>query len=403
VDQTLAKLRVAIVHEWFVDRSGSERVVEQILNIVPQADLYAVVDFLPEDLRWFIRHKPVRTTFIQQLPGARKRYRSYLPLMPLAIEQHDLSSYDVVVSSSHAVAKGVLTGPDQLHISYVHSPMRYAWDLQHQYLKEAGLDRGMKAWLARWVLHRARSWDYRTANGVDHFVANSAFIARRIWKTYRREATVIYPPVDTANFALEENKEDYYLTASRMVPYKKVGVIVDAFARMPDKKLVVIGDGPEYAKVVAKGKANVAFLGYQGHRDLRRYMERARAFVFAAEEDFGITPVEALACGTPVLAYGKGGALESVRGLDQPHPTGLFFGEQTPEAIVDAVERFEVLRCRIDPIDCRKRAEQFSQERFVQEFRALMLNLLAARQPIRLGRASERPSEERQKGVQGGR
>ncbi|NJM28629.1 MAG: glycosyltransferase family 4 protein, partial [Pseudanabaena sp. RU_4_16] len=181
----LNNLRVAVVHEWLVDYSGSERVLEQILLLFPQADLFALVDFLPPQLRGFIQNKPVRTSFIQKLPLARTKYRQYLPLMPIAVEQFDLSSYDLIISSSHAVAKGVLTGPDQLHISYVHSPIRYAWDLQHQYLKESGLDRGLKSWLARWFLHQIRIWDARTANGVDAFTANSEFIARRIHKVYR--------------------------------------------------------------------------------------------------------------------------------------------------------------------------------------------------------------------------
>lgn len=215
-------MKVAVIHEWLVDYSGSERVVEQILKIFPDADLFAQVEFLPPNLKPFIQNKSVKTSFIQKLPLARKKYRTYLPLMPLAVEQFDVSGYDLIISSAHAVSKGVLTGPDQLHISYVHSPMRYAWDLQHQYLRESGLDKGVKGWVAKWLLHKIRLWDLRTANGVDAFTANSRFIARRIHKVYGREATVIYPPVDISAFTLKEKKEDFYLTASRMVPYKKI-------------------------------------------------------------------------------------------------------------------------------------------------------------------------------------
>jgi glycosyltransferase involved in cell wall biosynthesis len=224
-------VKVAIIHDWLVTYAGAEKVLEQILKIYPDADLFSLVDFMDEGQRGIILNKQVTTSFIQKLPFARKKYRSYLPFMPLAIEQLDVSKYDIVISSSHAVAKGVIIGPDQLHISYVHSPIRYAWDLQHQYLKEAGLERGIKGWIAKTILHYIRNWDYRTANGVDYFVANSKFIARRIWKVYRRDADVIYPPVDVSAFSFHDQKEDFYLTASRMVPYKKIDLIVESFSQ----------------------------------------------------------------------------------------------------------------------------------------------------------------------------
>jgi len=230
------RVRVAIVHDWLVTYAGAERVLEQIVACFPDADLFALVDFLED--RSFIRGKPVTTSFIQKLPKAKTKYRSYLPLMPLAIEQLDLSAYDVVISSSHAVAKGVLTGPDQVHVSYVHSPIRYAWDLQHQYLNESKLTAGPKSALARLILHYIRNWDVRTANSVDSFVSNSDFIARRIKKVYQRDADVINPPVDVEAFSILEQKEDFYLTASRMVPYKKIDLIVEAFAKMPERRLV---------------------------------------------------------------------------------------------------------------------------------------------------------------------
>jgi glycosyltransferase involved in cell wall biosynthesis len=361
-------LKVAVVCDWLVTYAGAERVIEQILKVFPQADVFSVVEFLPEGQRGFLGGKPVATTFIQSLPFARKFYRQYLPLMPLAIEQLDVSGYDLVLSSSHAVAKGVLTGPDQLHIAYVHSPIRYAWDLQHQYLQEAALTKGIKGYLAKLILHYIRIWDVRTANGVDFFVANSQFIAKRIMKTYRREAIVIYPPVDIERFTLYEAKEDFYVTASRMVPYKKLDLIVEAFAGMPDKKLVVIGDGPDFAKVQKKAGPNIELLGYQPFDILKDYMQRAKAFVFAAEEDFGITPVEAQACGTPVIAYGRGGVLETVQGLTSQCPTGVFFTEQTVEALSKAIAQFEQEHWRILPAACRQNAERFSVERFCQQY-----------------------------------
>jgi glycosyltransferase involved in cell wall biosynthesis len=359
-------MRVALVHDWFTVYAGAERVVEQILRVFPQADVYALVDFLKEEERGFLQGKRAQVSFIQRLPKAQQRYRTYLPLMPLAIEQFDLRGYDLVISSSHAVAKGVITGPDQLHICYCHSPIRYAWDLQHQYLKESGLERGVKSWIARALLHYLRLWDSRTANGVDLFIANSRYIARRILKVYRRQAEVIYPPVDVEAFTLRQDKEDFYLTASRMVPYKRIDLIVEAFSQMPDRRLVVIGDGPEMPKVRAKAGPNVTLLGYQPFEVLRDYMQRAKAFVFAAEEDFGIAPVEAQACGTPVIAFGKGGAAETVVAGE----TGIFFQDQNVPSLIKAIEEFEKLR--FDPLRVRKNAERFSSERFRREFAALI-------------------------------
>ncbi|SFJ64084.1 MULTISPECIES: glycosyltransferase family 4 protein [unclassified Bacillus (in: firmicutes)] len=364
-------MKIAIVHDWFVTYAGAEKVVEQMLEVFPEADLFSVVDHLGDN-REFIKNKEVKTTFIQKLPFSKKKYRNYLPLMPLAIEQLDLSKYDVILSSSHAVAKGVLTGPDQLHISYVHSPIRYAWDLQHQYLKEANLEKGIKGFITKTILHKIRNWDYRTANGVDHFVGNSKFIGRRIWKVYRRESTVIYPPVDITAFTLHEQKEEFYVTASRMVPYKKIDLIVEAFASMPDKKLVVIGDGPDFEKVKSKAKGNVELLGYQSFEVLKDYMQRAKGFVFAAEEDFGITPVEAQACGTPVIAYGKGGAMETVLDLSHEKPTGLFFKEQTVESIVKAVDEFERNYDQFSSSNCRENSIRFSPERFKEELKNMV-------------------------------
>ncbi|MDF8427650.1 glycosyltransferase, partial [Escherichia coli] len=218
----MKKIDIGIVADWFITYAGSEKVVAEFIKVFPEADLYSVVDFLSDEHRQQFNNKTITTTFIQKLPKAKKKYQTYLPFMPLAIEQLDVSKHDIILSSSHAVAKGVLTGPDQLHISYVHSPIRYAWDLQHQYLREAGLSSGAKALLAKWILHKLRIWDVRTVNSVDHFIANSKFIARRINKVYGRKADVIYPPVDINKFELYDDKDDYYLTASRLVPYKRM-------------------------------------------------------------------------------------------------------------------------------------------------------------------------------------
>lgn len=368
-------MKVAIVHDWLVVSGGAEKVLKNIIECFPKADIFSVVDFLED--RDCVKGKSVRTSFIQKLPLARKRYRAYLPLMPLAIEQVDLSGYDLVISSSHAVAKGVLTGPNQVHISYVHSPIRYAWDLQHQYLNEAHLSTGIKSIMARVLLHYIRGWDSRSANGVDHLLANSQFIARRIRKTYQRDATVIYPPVDLANMTMCVQKDNYYVTASRMVPYKRIDLIVRAFSQTPERRLVVIGDGPEMKKIKAVAGENVTLLGHQPFDALIDHLRRARAFVFAAEEDFGISVVEAQACGTPVIAFGRGGALESVVGLPLERPTGVFFGEQTLESLLAAVSRFERNAGLFDPRACRRNAERFSSE----NFRAALTDFVDSRLP----------------------
>jgi glycosyltransferase involved in cell wall biosynthesis len=357
-----AKRKIAIVHDWLPLYGGAERVLEQILLVFPQADIFSMIDAIPPEQRGFLQNKPVQTSFVQRLPGGKTRYRSYFPLMPLAVEQFDLSSYDLVISSSYSFAKGVLTGPDQKHLCYCHSPIRYAWDMQHQYLEQSGLTKGVKSWIVRCLLHYIRLWDYRTGGGVDAFAANSAYIARRIMKVYRREAEVIYPPVAVESFSLEEKKEDYYLTASRMVPYKKIDLIAEAFSRIPDKRLLIIGDGPEMARVRAKAGPNVELLGYRDNATLRSHLQKARAFVFMAEEDFGIVPVEAQACGTPVIAFGRGGVAETVI----PGQTGVLFEEQSAESLAAAVRTFE--QGTFTPAVIRQQAEKFSAEVFKRQF-----------------------------------
>jgi glycosyltransferase involved in cell wall biosynthesis len=361
-------MKIAIVCDWLVTFAGAEKFLAEIIKCFPQADLFAVVDFLSENDRKLLDNKYAKTSFIQRLPFAKKRYRNYLPLMPMAIEQLDVSSYDLIISNSHAVAKGILTGPDQIHICCALSPMRYAWDLQHQYLKETGLDRGLKGYVAKYLLHKMRIWDQRTAHGVDHFVAISKYISRRIWKTYHRESTVIYPPVDTSTFIPSKDKENFYITASRMVPYKKMDLIVESFSEMPDKKLIVIGDGPDFAKVKAKASKNVEILGFQPNQTLVHHLQRAKAFIFAAEEDYGLLPIEAQACGTPVIAFGKGGALETVRGLEETQPTGVFFKEQTIPSLCEAIRQFEEVKEQLTMENCLMHVAQFSPKIFQEKF-----------------------------------
>lgn len=360
--EEVKEMKVAIIHDWLVVNGGAEKVLLELLAIYPQADIFTLVDFLPEEEKKWLGETKITTSFIQKMPFAKKRYRNYLPLFPIAIEQFDLSEYDLVISSSYAVAKGVITGPDQKHVSYCHSPARYAWDLQAQYLKESGLETGVKSVLARYFLHKFRIWDVRSSFGVDTFIANSNFIAKRIYKCYRREATVVYPPVDISRFALETEKEDFYLTASRLVPYKRIDLVVAAFAKQPHLKLKVIGDGPEMDKIrkLADGCSNIEILGYQSDESMVSNMQKAKAFVFAAEEDFGIIPVEAQACGTPVIALGKGGCLETVVHGE----TGIHFEEQTLECLSNAILEMEQRYEAITPERCRQNAENFSIDTF---------------------------------------
>lgn len=360
--------RVAVVHDWMYTLGGAEKVLRSILRCFPGADLHCLFDVLGAEKRRSVGYERSVTSFLQRMPRIARNHRIYLPLMPLAIEQMDLRRYDLVISSSSAVAKGVITGPDQLHVSYVHSPMRYAWDLQHQYLHEAKLERGLKSWAARLLLHRMRIWDTRTASGVDHYIANSNFVARRLRKLYGCQATVIYPPVRVPQQLPALPRGDFFLTASRLVPYKNTRVIMEAFARLPGLRLVVAGEGPEYARLQALAGPNVKMLGFVEDSELRRLMATARAFVFAAEEDFGITPVEAQALGTPVIALGRGGALETVatQGTDA---TGVLFAEAEPAQVAAAVERFVAEEARFRPDACFRNAGRFSEERFEREFR----------------------------------
>lgn len=356
-------MKVALVHDWFTVIGGSENVLKEIAVLYPQADIYTLVAQDETIKTLGLENNKIFTSFIQRLPFAKTKYRNYLPLYPLAIEQFDLSSYDLIISSSHAVAKGVLTHSGQIHICYCHSPMRYAWDLYHQYIKDLGLSKGLKGFFVKLVLHRMRQWDVISSNRVDYFISNSDYIGKRIQKIYKRESKTIYPNVALENFGLCENKEDYYFTCSRFVPYKKIDLIVKAFAQMPDKKLFVMGDGPDFKRIKKMATDNIVLLGYQPQDVLKDYLSKAKAFVFAAEEDFGILPVEAQACGTAVIAYGKGGVRETVI----HDKTGVYFSEQNVASIIDAVNYFENNFNLFIPAEIAKHAALFSSQRFNKE------------------------------------
>ncbi|GAC1599372.1 MAG: hypothetical protein NVS3B2_00350 [Ramlibacter sp.] len=344
-----------------------------MLRCYPQAKLFATIDRMGQTERVRLGASHIATTFLQRMPWSGTRFWNYLPVTAIAVESHNLTQADLIVSNSHAFAKGVLTTGQQLHISYVQSPMRYAWDLHHQYMSDYRLDRGLKGMLARWIFHRLRIWDRQTANNVDLFLANSRHVQHRIWRTYRRRSRVLYPPVRTSSFALREAKEDFYVTVSRIVNYKRIDLIVEAFRSMPKRKLVVIGGGPELEAIRRSCPANVQLMGWQPDHVVQEYLGRAKAFVFAAHEDFGISPLEAQACGTPVIAYGVGGSCETVRNwTEKLRPTGLLFPQQSPACLTLAVQAFEDAGDVFDPHACREWAETFSEERFEREFTAIV-------------------------------
>lgn len=371
-------LKYALVHEWLTPKAtgGSELVVREILQHI-DADLYALIDFESTNPQSYLFGREIGTTFLQQLPLARKGVQKYLPLLPLAIEQLDLREYDVILSSSHAVAKGVLTTPQQLHICYCHTPMRYAWDLTFDYLRSSRMGQGLQGWVTRYLLHQLRQWDTISANRVDYFIANSQHTARRIWRCYRREAAVIYPPVNVERFTLVVQKENFYVTVSRLVSYKYVSVIVQAFNEL-GYPLVVIGNGSDEEAIRKLAQPNVQVLGFCEDTVVEQYMAQAKAFVYAACEDFGIALVEAQACGTPVIAYGAGGALETVLDLrqDPDNGTGLLFQAQNVSALVETVKTFETLQSAFNPHKGRLNAARFGQKVFSDRYLAFVKQCL---------------------------
>ncbi len=359
--------RLAVVHDWLTARGGAERTLEVILGLFPRATLYTLV-YNP---RLFgdsvISKRPVRTSFLDRLPGSRKHYRTLLPLMPLAIEQLRLADHVIVLSISNAVSHGVLVGHDQLHINYILTPMRYIWALQEEYLRSRPLRSPLRSAAFRLLAHYLRLWDVAAAQRVDHFVAISQWVAQRVWRAYRRESEVIYPPVDVERFLPLSPREDYYVTVSRLVPYKRVALLVEAFNRH-SRPLLVIGDGPERRSLEAKAGPNIRFLGWQSDAEVAALLGRAKAFVFAAEEDFGIAPLEAQAAGCPVIAYGRGGVRETV--IDGE--TGLFFEEPTAESLLEALTDFEANAGAFDAAAIRRHSERFRRERFEGEFRRMI-------------------------------
>jgi glycosyltransferase involved in cell wall biosynthesis len=359
--------RVALVHDWLTERGGAEKTLETVLGLFPGSPVYTLF-YQPKLFADSpIAQHPVSTSFLDRLPGARKRYRSLLPLMPLAVEQFDLRGYEVVVSIHDAVSHGVLVRPGQLHIDYILTPMRYIWALHQEYLRSPTLRSPIRSIAFRLMAHYLRIWDTGAAQRVDHFVAISHWVAQRVWRTYRRRAEVIYPPVEVERFRPATPREEYFLTVCRLVPYKRVPVLVEAFNRL-DRPLLVVGDGPERRRLEAQAGPNVRFLGWVTEERLADLLSRARAFVFAAEEEFGIAAVEAQAAGCPVIAYGRGGLRETV----VEGTTGHFFPDPTADSLIDAVRNFESRPSVYEAGQIRENALRFGRKRFEEEFRRML-------------------------------
>jgi glycosyltransferase involved in cell wall biosynthesis len=361
--------RIAIVHDWCPDFRGGERVLAELCRIFPRSEVFTLFDFLPEDVKR--EHFPgviFHTSIANRLPKVDKFYRALFPVCPFLIEQFDVTGYDAVITSSAAFARGVLTRPDQPHLCYVHSPIRYAWDEQFSYLAQGRLGYGPKGLLFRYFAHRLRTWDVRTANGPDLMLANSSYVRSRIKRVYGRRSEVVFPPVATDELRFCADKDDYYVTASFLAPYKRTDLVIQAFAEMPERRLVVVGDGQQMQSLRKLAGSNVTFAGFLPRSDYIDVVARARAMVFAGCEDFGIALAEAQGCGTPLIAFGRGGATDIVRPLGvHQKPTGVLFHEQTSDAVIDAVERFEANSDAIYPSACRENAARFGPQRFARQ------------------------------------
>jgi glycosyltransferase involved in cell wall biosynthesis len=387
-DFDLKRPSIALVHDWLDGPGGGEAVLESLVALFPDAPVFTLVDFLSAEERARFGTAAIRTSPLQRAPFARHWFRYAAALAPRLVEQLDTACYDVILSDSHALAKGVRKRPGQVHICYCHTPARFAWTMASTYSDRAAAGNRIRMALAERAQAKFRAWDLAASRNVDHFVANSRHIADAISRCYGRESTVIYPPVDVNRFQAvgHDARSGDYVTVSRLVAYKRIDVIIDAFRHMAERRLIVVGDGPERARLARNLPPNVTLAGRLDDAETANLLGSARAFVFAANEDFGIAPLEAQAAGTPVIAYAGGGSAETIRGLDSMLPTGVLFDAQTPAAIVAAVARFEAATIGSDA--CRLNAARFAEARFRAEFAVHFDSLLqehhgAAARPAR--------------------
>jgi glycosyltransferase involved in cell wall biosynthesis len=369
---SMPNLRIALVHDWLTGMRGGEKVLEVLCELYPQATLFTLLHNKGKTSETIERMK-IRTSFIDRLPLKTAKYRNYLPLFPRAIESFDFSEFDLIISTSHAVAKGARPSPGALHICYCHTPMRYVWELYDEYFGpgRAGL---MTRAAMSIVAPRLREWDVRSSDRVNFFIANSRNVADRIRQYYRRPADVIHPPVNIDQFTVSENDEGYYLIVSALVPYKRVDLAIDAFNQIGER-LVVVGTGPESKRLQSLANKNIEFLGWQNDLELSKLYAGCRALIFPGIEDFGIVPLEAMASGKPVIAFAKGGALETV--VDDPRfPTGLFFRDQSVQALKDTMAEFSTME--FDPLTIRAHAERFARPQFKERIRLYVEEKCAA-------------------------
>lgn len=358
-------MKIAIIHDWFINPGGSEKVTSQLIGLYPNADVYCLMEFLgPQDKKKFLENKKVNTSLFQKVPLAKKYYRFFFPVFPQLITQFNLSEYDLIISSSHSIAKGVRTNKNQTHICYIHTPVRYAWDLRKQYLQQ------VKNVFVKTVLGNRlaalQKWDFETAKDVDYFISNSNYVKARVQKNYHRNSTVVYPPVDVDFFNTPDSKtarKPYFLVVSRLVLYKRVDLIIKAFNQLPEFELIIAGSGPQKKMLQNSSSKNITFLDYQTDEKIKQYIQEARATVFAANEDFGITPVESQACGTPVIALNRGGYMETV----VQNKTGLLYPNQTTQSLIQGIRKFVEIEKTFDSEIIRENSIRFGVPRFREE------------------------------------
>jgi len=362
----LKNKKIAIVHDWLYAAGGAEVVLAKLLQMFPKADIYTMVDLLPKKHRDFLEGHQIYTSILQKYSFVAKNHKYFIPIMPYLVEQFDLSQYDLIISDSHFVAKGVITAPKQLHIAYIYSPVRYGWDMYFDYDKAGAFGKGLKnLFMKRW-LHKLRIWDFVSAQRADFLISSSKFIQKRVKKYWGRDSTLVYPAIEIDDTIYCEKKQEYFVTLSRLIEYKKIDIMIEAFNELPQKKLIIIGEGRMKEKLQKISKSNITFTGYLPKNEAMEIVSKAKAFIFMAKEDFGIVPIEAQACGTPVIAYADGGAEETIL----KDKTGVFIEKQDKESLKEAILNFKIEN--FSPSVCREFAKNFSSFNFEKQLTTIL-------------------------------